>query len=157
MATRTTKAAVAGGIAGALAVAAFAGASATGIAPFAAASVTTPTIPAPQNLRAYEIGRDYVKVSFGPSIVGPFKNPPEAAANGRSVTVRWGATTDALFPTGPFTYDYYKNGKLVWSGRNQTWANVGITLKVRQFSTCVVPHSPNGFGPKRCTTWTAPS
>lgn len=116
-------------------------------------TTTTGSIPAPQNLRPVEVGKDYVKVSYGPSIIGPFVLDTPAP-DGRSVVVRWGATQDSLFPSGPFSYQYYKNGKLIWSGRNQTYAKVGFTLTVRKFTVCVVPHSPNGFGPKRCTTFT---
>jgi len=111
------------------------------------------TIPAPLNLRAYEVGTDYVKVSFGPSIVGPLQIAP--SPNGRSAKITWGGATDELYPLG-ITYEFSKDGTILWSGRQQTYATVGFTRTVRSFSTCVVPHSTSGFGPKRCVTWTAP-
>lgn len=116
-------------------------------------STATSSIPAPQSLRAYEVGPDYAKVTFGPSIVGPMSITP--APNGRSAIIRWGGSRDDLHPLG-ITYSFSKNGKTLWAGRQQSHAVVGFTLAVRTFSTCVVPHSQNGFGPKRCTTWTAP-
>lgn len=119
---------------------------------FSSSTTTVSTFPpAPQNLRAYEVGPDHVKVTYGPSIVGPFTIEP--APNGRSATIRWGGSRDDLYPLG-VTYDFYKNGSKLWGGRTQTYAVVGFTLSVRSFTTCVVPHSQNGFGPKRCTTWT---
>lgn len=148
----TTAAKVVAGV-GALAATAAIGIGATAVvsSPSSTAAVST-FPPAPQNLRAYEVGPTYAKVTFGPSIVGPFTHDVPAP-NGRSMVVRWGGATDALYPLG-ITYDFYKNGKRIWAGRAQTYANVGFTLKVRLFTVCVVPHSQSGFGPKRCTTFT---
>ena len=127
------------------------------VALFATGSSSTQAVstfpPAPQNLRAYEVGSTYAKVTFGPSIVGPLSITP--AANGRSATIRWGGARDDLHPLG-ITYTFSKNGTNLWANRQQTYAVVGFTLAVRKFTTCVVPHSQNGFGPKRCVTWTAP-
>ena len=111
------------------------------------------SVPAPQNLRAVEVGPDRIKVSYGPSVVGPLKIAP--AANGRSAKITWGGSKDDLYPLG-ITYEFSKNGTILWTGRQQTYANVGFTLAVRKFTTCVTPHSTSGFGPKRCVTWTAP-
>jgi hypothetical protein len=109
--------------------------------------------PAPANLRVYDVGKDYAKVTFGPAIVGPLV-PTAAAPNGRSLTVVWGATADALYSSGPFTYDVWKNDKLILHDVAQTFAKIGFTLRVRTFKLCVTPHSPSGFGPQRCTTFT---
>lgn len=109
--------------------------------------------PQPANLRAYEVGQDYVKVSFGPSIVGPLSIAP--FPNGKGAKITWGGAIDTLYPLG-ITYTFSKNGKALWKDRAQTFANVGFTLAVRTFKTCIVPHSTSGFGPKRCVTWTAP-
>lgn len=116
-------------------------------------TTTASTLPPPQNLRAYEVGSTYAKVTYGPSIVGPMAIEP--AANGRSATIRWGGSRDDLHPLG-ITYDFQKNGTYLWRGRAQTYAVVGFTLAVRRFTTCVVPHSLDGYGPRRCVTWTAP-
>jgi hypothetical protein len=113
--------------------------------------------PAPQNLRAYEVGPDYAKVTYGPSIVGKFTSDPpiiNARRTAGSMVIRWGAARDDLYPSG-ITYDFSKNGKLLWSGRAQLYATIGYTSSVRTFTTCVTPHSQSGYGPKRCTTWTA--
>lgn len=128
-------------------------ASALEITPFSATATTTVSVPAPQNLRAYEVGEGYAKVSFGPSVVGPLKIAP--FTNGRGAKITWAASNDTLYPTG-ITYTFSKNGKNLWANRSQLYANVGFTLAVRKFTTCVVPHSTSGFGPKRCVTWTAP-
>lgn len=111
-----------------------------------------PWPPAPQNLRVTDVGPDHVAVSFGPSIPGPYTTDPPAA-DGRSLTIRWTPAIDTLNPNG-ITYDFYKNGKLVWAGRNQLYAKVGFTRNVRSFTTCVIAHSINGYSPRRCTTWT---
>lgn len=151
----TTRTAITAGV-GAVVLAAggFATANQLDIVPFSAtAAATTVSVPAPQNLRAYEVGPDYVKVSFGPSIVGPMQITP--TPNGRAAKITWGGATDALYPLG-ITYEFSKNGKVLWTGRQQTYANVGFTLTVRGFTTCVLPHSTSGFGPKRCVKWTAP-
>lgn len=151
----TTKGKLAVGVAGlAIAAGGLAGADQLNITPFSAQSVaTTVSVPAPQNLRPVEVGPTHVKVSYGPSVVGPLQIAP--APNGRSAKISWGGSTDDLYPLG-ITYEFSKNGKVLWTGRQQTYAIVGFTLSVRKFSTCVVPHSTSGFGPKRCVTWTAP-
>lgn len=145
--------------AAALASAAVLGAIGYGVAttvevpiPFSA-SGTTVSVPAPQNLRAYEVGETYAKVSYGPSVVGPLRIAP--FPNGRGAKITWAGSTDDLYPLG-ITYTFSKNGTALWKDRTQTYANVGFTLAVRKFTTCVVPHSTSGFGPKRCVTWTAP-
>lgn len=116
-------------------------------------STASPSVPAPANLRAYEVGPYQIKVSYGPSVVGPLSITP--APNGRSATIRWGGAKDDLSPLG-ITYTFTKNGTTLWKDRQQTYAVVGFTLGVRRFTTCVTPHSQNGYGPNRCVTWTAP-
>jgi hypothetical protein len=151
MNTATIAAGAAGGV---LAVAAgLVTASALEIEPFSVTATTTVSVPAPQNLRPVEVGPNQIKVSYGPSVVGPLRITP--AADGRSAKITWGGAKDDLYPLG-ITYSFSKNGITLWKDRQQTYANVGFTLTVRRFTTCVVPHSQNGFGPKRCVTWTAP-
>lgn len=147
-----TKSAIAAGV-GVIAIAAAGLVAADEIAPLSATQATTQasTLPPPQNLRAYEVGPTQIKVSYGPSIVGPLSITP--APNGRSATIRWGGARDDLHPLG-ITYDFQKNGTYLWKNRQQTYANVGFTLAIRTFTTCVIPHSQNGYGPKRCVTWT---
>ena len=151
----TTKGKVAAGAAAAVvALAGFAGADQLNLTPFSAQAVTTTvSVPAPQNLRPVEVGPTHIKVSYGPSVVGPLQIAP--APDGRSAKISWGGSTDDLYPLG-ITYTFVKNGQTLWSGRNQTYAVVGFTKAVRKFTTCVTPHSQSGFGPNRCVTWTAP-
>lgn len=149
----TTTEKVAAGTVTALAVVAIGGGAATVLSGSSSTTTTTVSVPAPQNLRAYEVGPDYAKVSFGPSATGPLNITP--FTNGRGAKITWGGAKDTLYPLG-VTYTFSKNGTTLWKDRPQTYANVGFTLAVRRFTTCVVPHSTSGFGPKRCVTWTAP-
>jgi hypothetical protein len=138
----------------ALAVSGFLVADRAGVVSLTGSTATTVSVPAPQNLRVVEAGETTVKVSYGPSVVGPLRIAP--FDNGKGAKITWAGSTDALYPLG-ITYMASKNGKDLWAANKaQTYANVGFTLAVRKFTTCVVPHSTSGFGPKRCVTWTAP-
>lgn len=145
-----TKSVVAAGV-GVIAIAAAGLVASDQITPFSSTQQVSTFPPPVQNLRAVEVGPTQIKVSYGPSIVGPLSITP--APNGRSATIRWGGARDDLHPLG-ITYDFQKNGTYLWKNRQQTYANVGFTLAVRTFTTCVTPHSQNGYGPKRCVTWT---
>lgn len=128
--------------------------AASAIALISSDGPATPAPPPPGDARVYEMGDGYVKVTWGPSAVGPLSIEP--ARDGRSATIRWGAASDSLNPAG-IRYEFSKNNKILWADRLQTFAVVGFTLAVRQFSTCVRARSDTAWGPERCVTWKAPA